>query len=235
MSDRMYADVKTWNPFKGCLFDCAYCKPSFQLQAKRQKQNCMACYSYTPHEHPERLDHIPSAETVFVCGNGDISFSEPGYTRRIIEAVKTNNRRCPEKTYYFQSKRPAYFQAFLGEFPESVILLTTLETNRDEGYRAVSEAPVPTERFKQFMGLEYRRKVITIEPLMDFDPETFLSWVKAIAPEYVWIGFNSRPKQVRLPEPSTVKVAEFLGMLKTAGVQVRGKDLRSSVAEVFAG
>ena len=226
MTDRMYADVKTWNPFKGCLFDCVYCKPSFQLQAKRQKQNCMDCYNYTPHEHPERLDHIPSAGTIFTCGNADISFSHPDYTRRIIDAVKVHNRRCPEKTYYFQSKRPAYFERFLGEFPAKVILLTTLETNRDDGYREFSKAPVPTERFRQFLGLDFPRKVITIEPLMDFDPETFLSWVKVIAPEYVWIGFNSRPKQVRIPEPSKAKVSEFLGMLKTAGVQVKGKDLR---------
>ena len=33
----MYAEAKTWNPFKGCAFDCVYCVPSFQRQAKRQK------------------------------------------------------------------------------------------------------------------------------------------------------------------------------------------------------
>jgi len=41
---RMYEDVQTWNPFKGCLFDCSYRKPSFQLQAKRQKHNCLPSY-----------------------------------------------------------------------------------------------------------------------------------------------------------------------------------------------
>jgi hypothetical protein len=225
-TERMYADVKTWNPFKGCLFDCLYCKPSFQLQAKRQKQNCMDCYNYIPHEHPERLDRIPGSATIFTCGNGDIAFCDPTYTRQIIEAVKVNNGRDPKKTYYFQSKRPAYFEQFLGELPANVILLTTLETNRDDGYGKVSKAPVPTERFRQFLALDYPRKVITIEPLMDFDAETFLSWVKAVAPEYVWIGFNSRPKQVRLPEPSRAKASEFLDMLRADGAKVRGKDLR---------
>jgi hypothetical protein len=36
----MYADAKTWNPFKGCRFDCTYCVPSFQRQAKRQMHLC---------------------------------------------------------------------------------------------------------------------------------------------------------------------------------------------------
>lgn len=42
----MYADAKTWSPFKGCKFDCIYCVPSFQKQAKRQMHNCMDCYNY---------------------------------------------------------------------------------------------------------------------------------------------------------------------------------------------
>lgn len=70
----MYEDTKTWNPFKGCKFDCIYCKKSFQLQAKRQKNRCMKCYNYEPHFHPERLNKIPKADLVFACGNGDISF-----------------------------------------------------------------------------------------------------------------------------------------------------------------
>jgi len=56
----MYPAAKTWNPFKGCEFDCLYCVPSFQAQAKRQKHRCLECYKYQPHEHPERLDSIPS-------------------------------------------------------------------------------------------------------------------------------------------------------------------------------
>ena len=79
-------------------------------------------------------DKIPSAETVFVCGNSDISFCDPDFTRRIINAIKTRNVRRPDKTYFFQSKKPKYFEQFLEDFPENVILLTTLETNRDEGY-----------------------------------------------------------------------------------------------------
>ena len=91
----MYADAQTWNPFKGCRFDCTYCKPSFQLQAMRQKQNCMKCYDYVPHYHEERLTKIPSTPIVFVCGSADISFCPPSFTRKIIDAVKQHK---PENT-----------------------------------------------------------------------------------------------------------------------------------------
>ena len=91
MESRMYDEVKTWNPFKGCLFDCLYCRPSFQLQAKRQKHNCQECYEYKPHEHEERLNKIPNAKIIFVAGNGDICFCDPVYTHRIIDAIKKHN------------------------------------------------------------------------------------------------------------------------------------------------
>lgn len=105
---RMYAAVKTWNPFRGCEFDCSYCGPSFQRQAKRQKQNCMQCYEDAPHEHPDRLMKIPGADIVFVCGNADISFArpekdvdypEPPMTKvkQLIKALKQARIKMKEK------------------------------------------------------------------------------------------------------------------------------------------
>jgi len=229
MLDHMYDNAKTWNPFKGCLFNCIYCKPSFQAQAKRQKQRCMNCYNYVPHIHEDRLGKIPPAEIVFVCGNSDISFCDPVFTRRIINAIKHHNIRCPDKTYFFQSKKPEYFAQFLTEFPENVILLTTLETNRDEGYGKIAEAPLPSDRYRQLLNLDYPRKVVTIEPVLDFDLEIFSRWVLDLAPEYVWVGYNSRPKQVNLPEPSKDKLLRFITILHKNGIKIKGKDLRGLV------
>lgn len=222
----MYDNAKTWNPFKGCLLYCIYCLFSFQAQAKRQKHRCIDCYNYTPHYHPERLKKIPSADIVFVCGNGDISFCDPDYTHRIIRSIVNHNQRCPYKTYYFQSKQPGYFEQFIPYFPSNVILVTTLETNRDQGYSAVSKAPVPSERYQQFLNLNYPRKVVTVEPVMNFDQEVFTNWITNIDPEYVWLGFNSKPRQVQLPEPSDQKLITFAKTLQQVGIQVKGKDLR---------
>lgn len=222
----MYANTKTWNPFKGCHFDCVYCKPSFQRQAKRQKHNCPDCYDYVPHYHPERLRSIPSSQTVFVCGNADISFCDPDYTRQIIEAIRDKNRKHPEKIYYFQTKRPEYFNQFIGEFPENAILLITLETNRDTGYERISKAPIPSERYRQFMALDHSRKVLTIEPIMDFDLDVFSTWITDANPEYIWMGYNSKPKSCQLPEPSMNKFQALWGGLNNAGIEIKVKKIR---------
>ena len=224
----MYADAKTWNPFKGCKFDCVYCRPSFQKQSKRQKQLCQDCYNYVPHCHEDRLSKIPSARIIFVCGNADISFCPVPFFKKIIERIRQHNTRSPHKTYYFQSKKPSCFESFLSEFPENVILLTTLETNRDLGYATFSKAPVPSERYRQFKTLDYPRKVVTIEPVMDFDPGIFLRSLLGLRPEYVWLGLNSRPESLTLPEPSPDKLREFIAMLREAGIEIRGKELRGA-------
>jgi len=223
----MYPKAETWNPFKGCKFDCGYCDPSFKRQAKRQKQRCMRCYRYLPHYHEERLKDIPSAEIVFVCGNADISFCKAKFTRRIIDRIKEHLPRCRmKKTFYFQSKQPAYFEPFLHEFPPEAILLTTLETNRDEGYGDISKAPPPSERYRQFKALRYPRKVVTIEPVMDFDTDVFADWIRALRPESVWLGLNSKPNFVISPEPSKEKLQAFAQILVNAGIKIRPKDLR---------
>jgi uncharacterized Fe-S cluster-containing radical SAM superfamily protein len=225
VTTHMYAGTKTWNPFKGCKFDCSYCKPSFQTQAKRQKHNCAKCYRYEPHEHPERLAKIPKAATVFVCGNGDIAFCKPAYLKRIVEAIKSHGRQ--ETTFYLQTKRPDCLKSFLKTLPENVVLVTTLETNRDAGYEKVStKAPKPSERFRQFLDLDYPAKLVTIEPVMDFDVEEFADWIIRINPLYVWLGLNSRDKQVQLPEPSPEKLKRFVTILLAHGIEVRGKHLR---------
>jgi hypothetical protein len=222
----MYENTTTWNPFKGCLFDCVYCKPSFQLQAKRQKHNCTDCYNYVLHYHPERLSKIPSAEIIFVCGNSDLSFCKPDFMLQIIEAVKKRNRRRSDQTYFFQSKRPECFKPIVDELPSNAIVLTTLETNRDEGYRDISKAPVPSKRYAQLKALDYPRKVVTIEPVMDFDLDVFVDWIRNINPEYVWLGYNGYPEQVELSEPGPGKLITFMQELNSHNIPIKLKDLR---------
>ena len=226
MKSRMLDNTKTWNPFKGCRFDCVYCQYGFRLRLQRLNNRCMGCYNYVPHYHPKWLKVIPNEEGILVCGDADICFCEPEFTEQIIESIEKHNKRRPDKTYYFQSKRPECFQPFLSQFPRNVVLATTLETNRDEGYEAISKAPVPSKRYEQFKKLAYGRKAVSIEPMMDFDTGTFFSWMQAIKPEHIWLGFNSHPKQVHLPEPSKEKVVEFMGRLRAERIEVRGKDLR---------
>ena len=228
----MYPNTKTWNPFVGCNWGCIYCLKSFQRQLKRVAGNidCISCFKYEPHYHPERLRRIPSAPIVFVCGTGDISFCRESFVREIFEAID-NHRPRKKKTYYFQSKDPKCFNKYLDWFntnQDRVILLTTLETNRDKGYEKISKAPLPSKRFKDFLELDYPHKVVTIEPVLDFDYADFLLWFVALDQqkclEYVWFGFDS--KKCELPEPTILKAQGFVNQLKLWNIEVRGKSLR---------
>jgi len=221
----MYATAYTWNPFKGCEFDCIYCIPSFQQQAKRQRQLCGDCYRYTPHCHPDRLGSIPSAEIIFIAGNGDLAFCPPDLVHEILDAVARHQPRIP-KTYYLQSKKPDCLAPFINRLSNDVILVTTLETNRDGGYDRISKAPPPSVRHRQFNNLDYPRKVVTIEPVLDFDLALFAGSIVELEPEYVWLGLNSRPRQVQLPEPPAAKLRLFVKALADAGIEVRLKQTR---------
>ncbi|MFH1833914.1 MAG: hypothetical protein ABH877_02725 [bacterium] len=230
----MYDNTKTWSPFVGCRFACTYCVPSFQRQAKRQRGNCEDCYAFGPHEHPERLPRIPSAEIVFCCASGDISFATTRYRIQIAKAIhghaaRRRKRMEPPRTYYLQSKRPSALEDMLPYLPPEAVLVTTLESNRGEGYPLISCAPALWERFCTFSELKWPRKVVTVEPVLDFDVEVFPDRLINIKPEYIWLGFNSHPKQVALPEPSEEKIGLLVGRLRSAGIPVRGKDLRGLV------
>lgn len=224
----MYADTVTWNPFKGCRFGCTYCKPSFQAQAKRQKHNCMKCYEFEPHTHYDRLKRIPKGKRVFVCGNGDLAFAPRMFVDMLLTRILEAAREDPEREFYLQSKSPSCFARFVHSLPSQVLVVTTLETNRDAGYlEAVrSTAPLPTARWEAFCRLPHHRRVITVEPVMDFDLHTFAGMIIDAEPETVWIGFNSRPKSVKLPEPSPSKVMKLISLLQAAGITVQGKTMR---------
>ena len=231
---RMYEQTKTWNLSLGCNYGCIYCVPSFQETIRNFEKlrggKCEGCLTYAPHEHPERLRKIPSKPIVFVNGNGDISFARPEFVRQTILAIKNHLKRCPKKVFYFQSKNPICLKQYLGDLEpirDSVVFLTTLETNRDDGYERISKAPVPSTRFRDYLGLPWKRKIPTIEPVMKFDLDLFVTWIKEIGPEAVYLGYNSRPSRVFLPEPTRTEFRELWQKLSKF-TEVRLKETRGA-------
>jgi len=197
----MYSDSKKqWNIIVGCEYQCKYCVNSFQRQMKRQKHNCIKCYNYEPHFHPERLyQSLPKTrgdEFIWCCSSGDISFAEEEWIDKIIERIK----ELPGRTFFFQTKDPSCFYKY--SFPENVILGITLESNRDY---LITKAPFPWQRYNDFMKLDFERKIVTIEPIMQFDLDLFVDWIRDIAPIRVYMGYDT--KMSDLPEP---KLSEFL-------------------------
>jgi hypothetical protein len=228
--ERMYGKTKTWNPGVGCLHGCKYCIESFQRTLQRQP--CEKCKSFVPHLHPERLDRIPAGyDNIFVFGNGDIAFYPFEFVIKTIETIIDYRNRHPnnaKKTFYFQSKDPILFARYIDALTclgGKAVLLTTLETNRNKGYKDICpHAPLPQERFEDFVDLVWDRKIVTIEPVMDFDLHDFTMMIDAIGPEMIYMGYNSRPKAIRLPEPPIKKFREFYRYLKGQGYKIKLKN-----------
>lgn len=209
----MYKDAFTWNVFVGCKFNCDYCKPSFQRQMRRQIHNCELCGNYIPHFHEERitkkymdkkLQETEGDQFIWVGSSGDISFIKNEDMDLILMAI----RQYPNKTFFFQTKNPSWFNNW--EFPENVILGITLESNIH--YSLISEAPKPRKRVVDFYFVDHPRKFITIEPVLKFNFSKFLSWIRDIRPERVYVGYDS--KDCRLPEPPLGVVKELIYELR---------------------
>ena len=210
--------VKQWSPWAGCEHDCTYCKPTFQRQLKRWgKKNCEACYHFTPHEHEERLEdpRLPKTgfmQFIFTCSSGDIAFCPVDYFEKILATI----RRYPDRTFLLQTKDPRILHKV--KLPANVIVGVTLETNRDELSQSVSKAPPVSERYEVFKSLKHRQKMVTIEPVMEFDLETMVAWIEDIRPCMVWLGYDSW--NTGLPEPELAKVKELYWELGRRGIVV---------------
>lgn len=227
----MYEDsAGSINFHVGCRFGCTYCVPSFQRQMKRQKKRCPDCGRYTPHAHLERLEKGPPKTT----GDQFIFFPSASDWRWIPTPVgdvalayvkKWSNRR-----FLMQSKDPITFRRWpAAVFQFNAIFGVTLETNRDNTVH-FSTAPRPIQRAMAMESLRdsygHVSRFVTIEPVMEFDSAAFEQMILGIEPECVYIGYNSRPKEVQLPEPSLEKVMSLIEYLRECGLDVREKLLR---------
>lgn len=215
-------DTKSWNPFVGCKFDCSYCEASYKrlLKWNGRLLHCPKCVEYEPHTHPERLNRLPPDKVIFVVSNGDISFCDPVFVDKIVDVMRKDKRR--DRVFLLQSKNPACFTNLLKGLPQNVVLMTTLETNRDSQYSGVSKAPLPSQRFKEFSQLAWPRKALVMEPILRFDLKIILQWATELKPEAVFIGLESKRK-CTLEEPSASQVQELHRELQNQGFKTYDK------------
>lgn len=221
-SKKKIKDTKPWNPFVGCEFDCSYCKDSYKwvVAWNGRCRHCSECQEYKPHIHPERLDRLPSDRVIFVCSNGDISFCAPAFTDRIIEVMRDDKRT--DRVFLLQSKNPSYFSNLLKGLPQNVVLMTTVETNRASVCAEVSKASLPSQRFQDFLQLDWHRKALVMEPILKFDLDVVLDWASRLNPEAIFIGLESKRK-CKLQEPSASDVQRLHRELRNLGFRTYDK------------
>lgn len=177
----------TWNPIKGkCIHDCEYCYMKiFKLPALHFDER-------------EMETNLGKHNIIFVGSSCDM-FAE-NVPNEWIENVlkycyKFNNQ------YLFQSKNPRRFKNFT--FPLYTTLGTTIETNRL--YDCMGNAPPPHYRL---ISQQFPKRMVTIEPILDFDFNEFVPLIKNNKPDWVNIGADS--KKHHLPEPSWEKIRELI-------------------------
>lgn len=206
---------ETWNPLAGeCPHKCSYCSTHKLMRYPVIKQK----YSGEPRIDTKALNkNFKKGKTIFVCGQNDL-FAQ-GISDEIINTILD---RCKQfdVEYLFQTKNPARILNFIDKMPKNFIICTTIETNRVYPDEIMGFAPTPEERAIAIrMLIMYRRKLdnkfkiyVTIEPLMDFDLNSFVYLINLCHPEQVNIGADSGNNN--LPEPSKEKVLQLIDELQ---------------------
>lgn len=180
----------TWNPIRGiCPHKCSYCYMKGFVKGE-------------PRFIEKEMDTDLGAGNFIFVGSSIDMFTNEILFRWIEQTIDHCDRFL--NTYLFQSKNPANMLDW--DYPIKTILGTTLETNRE----TPSIAPLTIERYEAMAAYD-GRKMVSIEPIMDFDDE-FIDWIRAIKPEFVSIGADS--KGHHLPEPSPDKLKALINELK---------------------
>jgi len=190
----MYAFVDyTYNAIKGrCPFNCDYCfMKRFKLNEPRLDEK-------------ELKTDLGNGNFIFVGSSIDM-FAD-AIPSEWIESTLGHCRRYDNK-YLFQSKNPMSFRKW--QFPKDTVLGTTIETNRNYN---ISRAPHPHDRIIGLLNPPDFPKMVTIEPIMDFDAEILVPWINNLLPAWVVIGADS--KGHNLPEPPASKIKTLIGALE---------------------
>ncbi len=200
----MYPWVQfTYNPIKGiCPHACTYCyyqnNPRYRdkIGELRLDEKCFR-------------DKLGKDRTIFIGSSTDMWAlgSETIWIERVMDYINM----FPDNTYLLQSKDPYRMYLYRSLFPSKTIIGTTAETNRHELTDKLSRAPNAVARLywlEKFTG----DKMISMEPIMDFDTEPFVLSIKRARPLFVSIGADSR--NCGLPEPPSGKLRDLISELE---------------------
>jgi protein gp37 len=209
----------TWNPVVGCLHHCTYCWAR-RLAETKLKNIERYRDGFKPKLVEKELNRKFHKKYVFAVDMGDLfgDWVPSEWILKVIEAIKNS----PSSYFLFLTKNPERYMEFLDFYPENVVLGATIETNRDY---PVSKAPATVERYGFMKKLPFKNRIISIEPIMDFDLETFVNWVKEINPVMVHVGYDNYNNN--LSEPSVSKTYQLIDQLRVF-TRVKTLTLRES-------
>jgi hypothetical protein len=159
-------------------------------------------------DEKELRSDLGTGNFIFVCSGCDLF--HPSVSWELIAQVFSVARdKYPENTYLWHTKNPERaLEIPMIRYPKKSVLCVTIETNR--GISGISAAPSPHERaaaLRRWTG----DKMITVEPIMDFDVDDFADLILSCSPSQVNIGADSGHNG--LPEPPPDKIAALIAKL----------------------
>jgi DNA repair photolyase len=215
----MYGFVtRTFNMVKGeCPHGCRYC------YMKRWGRQAPARLDLK-----ERATDLGNGKFIFIGSSCDLFASDiPGeWIGMVLEKAAAHDNQ-----YLVQSKNPARFHRYLDKLPpERFTLCTAIETNRAYP-EFMGRSPPVESRIAAMCRLprQYRkRKMITVEPVMDFNLKELSYGILCCDPCQVNIGADSGHNA--LPEPPAEKIRGLIASLKTFTRAVEKNNLRRIVS-----
>lgn len=221
--DRDYP-IKTWNPVIGCKYYCYKGRCWAARMARRLKNNERYREGF---DHPKlvavELKKRFSNIVVFVSSMGDLfgRWVPEEWILKVLNSMKQSH----DAVFLLETKNPARFLDFISEIPSNTILSTTIETNRTNNAYRVSAAPSVVERYKAIRSIEWPHKHVSIEPIIDFDLDVLVRWMRDINPELISVGYDNYHNH--LPEPSLDKTMRLIEQLEKFS-KVERKTLREA-------
>jgi DNA repair photolyase len=193
----------TWNTIKGaCPHECTYC---YMHRWGKLKE--------AHFDQKELKTDLGKGNYIFVGSSCDM-FANDIPVQWIIETLE-HMSKFPDNRYLIQTKNPkrVYMLAVKYGLDKNISICTTLETNRMYP-DIMKNSPHISDRAMYMNKLSNMgfKTLVTIEPIMKFDLESFLLLIRLCQPEQVNIGADSGNNN--LPEPTPIELHELINSLQ---------------------
>ena len=227
--DLMFGFItSTMNHLCGDCYNCRYCYIHGKKGMKTRFPNLKEKYS-----GKFRLDenvfkkNIKSGKFVFFCDCIDYLHKDvPEWMiLKIFNWIKEHSFRNIK--FLSLTKNPIRYLEFKKVLPPNMILGCTIESDID--YPVYSNAPLQSERIKVMLeiandiNLSHYKRFISVEPILNFNMDSFFYSLQFIMPYMVAIGYDNH--RHHLNEPLLYRTLELIKRLEKVYYHVKRENL----------
>jgi hypothetical protein len=213
-----------------CINDCSYCYAT-EIKLKHPE--------WDKYKGPYRLEasalkEYPDGSIIFLQDMGELG--DPLIPLEVTKSILAYIAAHPRVTYLLVLKCTNFYLRFIEDLRKlpNIIYGATIETNNFIPAK-ISKAPSPMSRFIDMSLLRRRhlnaRIMVSVEPIMDFNLDSFAAHIASLKPELVACGYDNHPgnhPETPLPEPKLEKTLSLIARLEEKGIKVYRKTIREA-------